>query len=74
MLPPHFLSLSFVAAIEFQALCVTVEKDLRNPLKASTKRAIFQTNAQRRNRSPPMINTSTDSSSQVPGSVVGEEH
>lgn len=74
MLPSWFLSFSFVAAIEFQALSVTVEKDLRNPLKASTKRAIFQTNVKRRNWSPPMINTSDYSSSQVRGSAVGEEH
>lgn len=71
MLPSWVLSFSFVAAIEFQALCVTVEKDLRNPLRASTKSAIFQTNVQRRNWSPPMINTSNYSSSQVPGFAVG---
>lgn len=70
-LPPQFSSLSFVASIECQALCVTVQKDLRNPLKASTKRAIFQTNVQWRNWSPLMINSSNYSSSQVPGFAVG---
>lgn len=41
MLPPQFSSLSFVASIECQALCVTVQKDLRNPLKSFHKESNF---------------------------------